>query len=418
LRPFASLPLALSALVISLGVARADEPPQAPPAEPAKAATPPAKEPTEAPKVESAPPKPSEPPKAASTPPKPEPLLVVERRARVDPPEGSAGPPTTAGTTGLHVELGLEAFVAYDLRITPSAQGNEWFHSFEIPRAHASVTGLYGPVQARIVLEAVRSASEGALIGVAGDSFVMRLREASAGYRLGKWLSVDAGVVPTLTIPELDGSFNLRAVAATPLESAGLSSPADLGATAKFHLPRGYGFVAAGAYNGEGYQRRELNRGKNVEGALEVHPFASTAARPLAVFASYVNGSSGTGSAKANRLTTALLWQGKRVRAGADFVYAWGVGENGLLRSWLVDGFVRVEPIDRLLLGARGFAWVRDATNTSDRVVEVTGAAGYRVADPLEALVAVSRTLLGDAARTALPGVDRWNVRVIARVVF
>lgn len=404
MRPFASLSTMLLAIAVSAGVARAEDPPVAAPEAP-KAAS-------EAPKAA------SEPPKPASEAPKPEPLLVVERRARVDPPEGSAGPATTAGTTGLRVQLGLEAFVAYDLRVTPTAQGNEWFHSFEIPRAHASVTGLYGPVQARIVLEAVRSASEGALLGVAGDSFVMRLREASAGYRLGKWLSVDAGVVPTLTIPELDGSFNLRAVAATPLESAGLSSPADLGATAKLHFPRGYGFVAAGAYNGEGYQRRELNRGKNVEAAVEVHPFATTAARPLAVFASYVNGSSGTGSAKANRLTTALLWQGKRVRAGADFVYAWGVGENGLLRSWVIDGFVRVEPIDRLLLGARGFAWVRDAANTSDRIVEVTGAAGYRIADPLEALVAVSRTLAGDAAQTALPGIDRWNVRVIARVVF
>lgn len=358
---------------------------------------------------------PSKPP---GEPPKAEPLLVVERRPSVVPPEGSAGPPTTAGTTGLRVQLGLEAFVAYDLRLTPTAQGTEWFHAFEVPRAHASVTGLYGPVQARIVLEAVRSAGEGALLGVAGDSFVMRLREASAGYRLGRWLSVDAGVVPTLTIPELDGSFNLRAVAASAHEATGLASPADLGATARFDFPRGYGFVAAGGYNGEGYQQRELNRGKNLEAALEVHPFAETGARPLAVFTSFVNGSSGTGSAKANRLTTALLWQGRRIRAGADFVYAWGVGENGLLRSWAIDGFVRVEPIDRLLFGARSFAWMRDVSRSDDRVIEVTGAAGYRLADPLEAFVTVTRTLAGDAARTALPGIDRWNIRVIARVVF
>lgn len=359
-----------------------------------------------------------EPPRPAVDPPKPEPLLVVERRPTIDPPEGSAGPATTAGTTGLHVQLGLEAFVGYGLRVSPTAAGTELFHSFELPRAHVSVTGIYGPVQARVVLEAVRSASEGALLGVAGDSFVMRLREASAGYRLGRWLSIDAGVVPTLTIPELDGSFNLRVVAASPSESTGLASPADLGATARFHLPRGYGFIAVGAYNGEGYQQRELNRGKNIEAAFEIHPFASTPARPLAVFASYVNGSSGTGLAMANRLTAAVLWQGRRVRAGADFVYAWGIGDNGQLRSWLVDGFLRLEPIDKLLFGARAFAWMRDAATVEDRIVEVTGAAGYRIADPLEAFVSVSRTLPGEVARTALPGIDRWDVRVLARVVF
>jgi hypothetical protein len=318
----------------------------------------------------------------------------------------------------LHVQLGLEAFVAYDLSIAPTSTGTEWFHSFEIPRAHASVTGLYGPVQARLVLEAVRSASEGALLGVAGDSFVMRLREASAGYRLGKWLAIDAGVVPTLTIPELDGTFSLRAVAATPTESTGLGSPADLGATVRFNFPANYGFVAVGAYNGEGYTGRELNRGKNLEAAVEFHPAASTVARPLAVFASFVNGSTGTGSARANRLTTALLWQGRRVRAGADFVYAWGVAENGAQRSYLIDGFVRVEPIDRLLFGARGFSWLRDTKQASNRVTAVTGAAGYRIADPLEAFLAVTRTLAGTKAAEALPGVDRWDIRIIGRVVF
>lgn len=349
---------------------------------------------------------------------KPAPLLVVERRPRVDAPEGSAAAPTAAGTTGLRVEVGLEAFVAYDLRINPAPSGTQWFHEFEIPRAHASFTGRYGPVEARVVLEAVRSASEGALLGVAGDSFVMRLREASAGYRLGEYLAIDAGVIPTLTIPELDGTFALRAVAASPQESTGLGSPADLGASARFFFPRRYGYLAAAVYNGEGYPGRELNRGKNLEAALSVHPFAGSAAGPLAVFASFVNGSSGTGSARAHRLTAALLWQGKRVRAGADFVHAWGVGEDGLRRSLLADGFLRLEPIDRLLFGARGFFWLRDAKDARDRVIEVTGAGGYRIADPLEAFLAVSRTLPGAPAAAALPGIDRWDVRLLARVVF
>jgi hypothetical protein len=347
-------------------------------------------------------------------------VFSLRTRASIDPPEGSAGPATAAGTTGLTVQPGIEVFAAYDLKITPGSgsTGTQWFHEFEIPRAHASLSGGWGPVRARVVLEAVRSASEGALLGVAGDSFVMRLREASAGYRYREILAIDAGVVPTLTIPELDGTFNLRAIGATPLEATGLGSPADLGATVRVTFPQGYGFAAVGAYNGEGYTNRELNRGKNLEGAVEIHPAASTAARPFAIFASYVNGSSGTGSARANRLTTGLLWQGRRIRAGADFVYAWGVGENGAQRSYIIDGFFRGEPVDRLILGVRAFTWARDVTLDHDRVTEVTGTVGYRIADPLEAYAAVSRTLAETNAEAALPGLDHWDVKIIGRVVF
>jgi hypothetical protein len=313
---------------------------------------------------------------------------------------------------------GLEVFVEYDLRVTHSGTTTDWFHNFDVPRAHGSLTGEYGPARARLLIEAVRSASEGALLGVAGDSLVLRLREASAGYRQGEWLAIDAGVVPTLTVPELDRSFNLRAVAATPLESTALASPADLGATARVNFPKAFGHAAIGAYNGEGYTGRELNRGKNLELATLVHPLAGGEAAPLGILASYVIGSAGTGKARADRLTGALVWQGARLRAGAAITYAWGVGENGLQRSLLLDGFVRAEPIDRLLFGLRAYSWTRDTAIVGDRIVGVTGAAGYRIADPLESFLAVTRTLPGAAAEAALPGINRWDMRVIARVIF
>lgn len=399
------LAAALAASLLVASTARADEP--AAPAAPAAAPMADASRPLQSPPHPSPP---AAPPASVS------PSLPIT--IAFAPPEGSAGPPTAAGTTGLVITPGLEIFAEYDLKIARTGAGTEWFHSFELPRAHGSLSGAYGPARARLVVEAVRSASEGALIGVAGDSFVMRLREASVGYRYEKLLAIDAGVVPTLTVPELDGTWNLRAVARTPLESTGLSSPADLGATIRVTFPKGYGFAAIGAYNGEGYASRELNRGKNLEGTVEIHPFAATAAAPLGVFASYVKGSTGTGRAQADRLTAAIVWQGRRVRGGAAFTYAWGVADAGDVRSIVADGFVRVEPIDRLIFGARGFAWMRDLADSTDRIVEVTGAAGYRVADPLEAFLAVGRTLPAGAAKEALPGLDHWDFRLIGRVVF
>ncbi len=350
---------------------------------------------------------------------KPAPATPPATKPATDAPLGRPAEPTAAGTTGLVVKPGVEVIAEYQLRVTRTAAGSEWFHTFELPRAHGSITGEYGPARARIVLEAVRSASEGALLGVAGDSLVFRVREASAGFRHGGWLAIDAGVVPTLTVPELDGTFAMRALAASPAERAGLYAPADLGATARALFPDGYGFVAIAATNGEGYTGPERNRGKNLEVAVEVHPLAAfETARPIGLFASYVAGSSGVEKARADRVTGALVWQGTRLRGAVAITHAWGVGADGDRRSLLVDAFLRAEPVDRLIFGVRGFSWLRDLATSSDRVTELTGAAGYRIADPLEAFLAVARTFPEAVAKDALPGLDRWTLRAIARACF
>lgn len=336
-------------------------------------------------------------------------------------PEGKAAPPTAAGTTGnLKVTPGLEVFAQYSLRRTSTLDGQSpWFHIFDVPRVHASVTGEFGPATGRVVLEAVRSASEGALIGVAGDSLVIRLREAWAGYRYKNWFSAAMGVVPTLTVPELEGTWRLRVVGPAPLEQTGMASPADLGITGRFNFPKQYGYLAAGVYNGEGYTRRELNRGKNVEIAGSFHPAPGGAARPFGIFASYVIGSSGTSAARADRLTASLLWQGVRLRAGAGLTHAWGLGDDGARRSMLFDAFVRIEPVDGLMLGLRGSYWDRNLAGAApDTLVNVTGSVGYRWARPFETHMAVTKQAPSNVAQSALAGSDFWEFRLVSRIAF
>ena len=344
--------------------------------------------------------------------------------------DGVAAPPTAAGNSGLSVTFkpGLEIIAQYTYRsMSDGAGGSQWFHLFDLPRAHASMQIEHKAVDARAVLEAVRSASEGSLMGVSGDSLVLRVREAWGRARWPATATADelvvegkAGVVPTLTVPELEGTWMTRAVGPTPLEATGFASPADLGGTVKLTLPSRYGHVAVGAYNGEGYTNRELNRGKNLEFAGSIHPFAAVAAaRPLAVFGSYVMGSSGTALARANRTTAALLWQGSRLRAGASYTYAQGVRDDGEQTGYVVDVFARVEPVGRLLLNARASVWARDTRQAdADTVTTLTGAVGYRVAQPLEGFVAFDRSLPTTRAQAALPGSDFWTLRVITRVVF
>lgn len=334
---------------------------------------------------------------------------------------GKAAPPTSAGTTPLVVKVrpGLEIFAEYAYRNTKFQNGDStWYHQLDVPRLHMALGAEAGDARGRVVIEGVHSAAEGALVGVAGDSVVLRAREAYAAYRLW-WLEGSAGIVPKLTLPELDGTWMMRAVAPSPQDTSGILPPADVGASARLELPEAFGWIGAGVYNGEGYTSRELNRGKNFEVAASIHPLAQGPVQPLAVFASYEVGSSGTGLARADRATGAFLWQGKMVRAGLAFTQAWGVEDDAERRSRVANAFVRVEPIERVLFGARVDRFWLDTNVDSDATVtQLTATAGYRLADPLEAFLVGTRSLSSDSAETALPGTNYWEARAVTRIVF
>jgi hypothetical protein len=349
--------------------------------------------------------------------------LVAPRALAQTPPAATSPAPlqapnaTAAGSTGLTVRPGVEVFAQYALRITNTDTGSDTTHDFDVPRTHASLTGSWQNARARVVLEAVRSASEGSLLGVAGDSLILRLREAYGGWNSPR-VDVRAGVVPTLALPEIEATWGLRAVAPTPLETARFVAPADLGVTARVAIPNGLGAVAVGAYNGEGYARREFNRSKSVEAMVILRPFAGGALEPLTAMASYTLGTSGAGDVRADRFTGALLWRGARVRGGATFTYAWGVDDRGDRAAWLAEGFVAAEPVASLLLGARAVRWQRDTGVDTDRVTTIVATAGWRVFRPWEVFLAGTRSIAGARTVQAVPGADHWDLRVVSRVVF
>jgi len=363
-------------------------------------------------------------------------LLSLARPASADPqsaqPEktATAAPSPALDTPGLHlvlpawmpsirVEPGMDIVAAYAFRASQPASGPlQWFHAFEVPRALGILRVSAGSAVAALGVEGVYSSSEGALVGVAGDSFLVRVREARVGYRLSDWLAVDAGIVPTFVVPTVDAAFGLRALGAVRVEQQGILSPADLGLTGRVIFPRGYGFAGAAIYNGEGYNGRELNRGKNVEIAALVRPAPGGPIAPLGLFAAYQNGSSGTGLSRADRVTAALLWEGERVRGGAAFTYALGVQDNGPREAAVVDVSLRVEPVARLILAARFDAYLRDMGAPDDRVFSVTGALGFRFAPPLEAFLALTRSLPSASAEASTPGSSFWEGRSAFRFAF
>jgi len=406
-------------VLLSLSEVAFAQPEPEPEPEPELAVPPVVAEPSQAAPTKPSEPPPLPPPPAVAAPVSPE---TPPAKPIVDPFSLSgarASFPLVDGLEPFVIEAHLSLFAQYVLSVRDDNGVTDWFHEFEVTRAHARIDAEFEGARARVLVEGVRSATEGALLGVAGDSFILRLREAWAGYTAWDIIETRLGMVPTMTTGPIESLWGMRMVAASGAERAGLLSPADLGGTIRGLFPKGFGWVGVGAYNGEGYSQRELNRGKNIEIATELHPFAfSDAAAPFTVLASYSSGSSGTGLARSDRVSTSLGWQGDVIRGGANFTYAWGNADQGDTLSLLGEGFIRVRPIERLSLGANAVFWKRDLASESDWLVTITGSAGYFIVDPLGIFLAVDGFLLGEQAEQALPPKDDVRFRVIGAVDF
>jgi hypothetical protein len=309
---------------------------------------------------------------------------------------------------------GLDVFAGYRATVPES---DAWYHEFTLGRAHAWLDGSMGPARARVLLEAVRSAGEGALLGVAGDSLVARFREAWVGFDLFDRVEARAGLVPTLTLPAVESAEGLRPLAASPLEQGELLWPADLGATARVRLPADLGWAGAGVYNGEGYWQRDLNRGKNTEFFLLAQPLAAlTWGQPLHLCLSYSNGSRGTGRARSNRTVGALWWQDKRWSGGVAMAYLQGLEQDGARSGWLGHVFLHARLWESLLLGARFTHLVRDQDAPADKLTGVLATVGWAMGRHLELYAALQRWLPGDRYQSAVPVSDRWEFQIVGRM--
>ena len=159
---------------------------------------------------------------------------------------------------------------------------SDWFHVFELTRGHLALGAESSHAEGRLLVETVRSAADGSLTGVAGDSLVLRAREAfvglsTCGRRRPAEPNLDLapclrtvrgraslGVVPTPLLAELDGTAMMGPLSRSTGERESWLSPSDAGVSARLDFGAA-AHVTGGVFNGEGYGQRELNRGKNGE---------------------------------------------------------------------------------------------------------------------------------------------------------
>lgn len=360
-------------------------------------------------------------------------------------PAGVAGAPTPAGrrVVASLEPLGVDVLAGVDLagsyvyrrqRAQAADGASDWFHVFELTRGHLALGAESSHAEGRLLVETVRSAADGSLTGVAGDSLVLRAREAfvglsTCGRRRPAEPNLDLapclrtvrgraslGVVPTPLLAELDGTAMMGPLSRSTGERESWLSPSDAGVSARLDFGAA-AHVTGGVFNGEGYGQRELNRGKNGEVVLVGRPLSPLGLAPFALVGAAAVGSEGVGLARANRWTGAAVWQGSSLRAGVAFTQASGILGDGAREARAFELFSRGELPLGFTVGGRVAHVQRNIAATGDALSTVVVFVGHRPAPLFEVDLVFDHQLPASITRSIVQGVDRTEVRLVGRFV-
>ena len=339
-----------------------------------------------------------------------------------------------AKTPGMTTKPGESplAFQSGDYKVTPvldiyaelrhqmfSNEQSDDLHEFRLSRAHLGFRALGTSARAAVILEAEHSAGGGAQMGLAGDSIIARFREASAGLHWNPWLIMEAGLIRSALVDALLSGWKLRPLAPVALEQEGLYAPADLGARAIGYLPQDFGEVSFSITNGEGYDSRELNNGKNLETVVRIRPLASIdGGKPLEFILGYVNGSKGSAGVLTNRLVAGAQWDTPRLGIGANWALVQGIQLNGEQEGHLLTSYIRGEPVEQWIVATRLLQFQRNTADKDDSILRAQCATGWRFASPVTLLVSGERSLPGETTKEAQPDTDKWVIRTILSARF
>ena len=163
------------------------------------------------------------------------------------------------------IRLGVLIFADYTVNQEPKirdADGNEVTYSaFQIGRTYLVVTGnLSRTVSFRVTPEVRRETGVGSSLN---GSYVFRLKHAWLQWNLDDHVSPGSharfGMQPNPWFEFYEPVYRYRFQGTIFDEREGYMLSSDVGATFRYNLPREFGDIQTGFYNGEGYSFAEVN---------------------------------------------------------------------------------------------------------------------------------------------------------------
>jgi hypothetical protein len=150
--------------------------------------------------------------------------------------------------------------------------------AFNVTRAYLNVTGQLNHLFAfRITPDVARETGAGSSLA---GSETFRLKYGYAQMNLDDWLwrgtFVRGGMIQTPYVDFEETVYRYRFQGNTFPDREGYMTSSDYGVSVRTLVPRGYGEVVAGVYNGEGYTRADPNDQKALEIRGTLRPFPSS----------------------------------------------------------------------------------------------------------------------------------------------
>ena len=253
--------------------------------------------------------------------------------AQVTPAAGFTPPDDTPS-----IRVGMTLFPLFTYQSNPTitdADGNVVNKSsFDVARSYINITGNLSHIVAfRITPDITRQSGLLALgtgNGVSSDSLVFRIKYAYAQFNLDDWMTKGSwtriGIQQTPWVDFEEGIYRYRfqgTVFAERIPLPTVMTSSDAGVSFHYNLPSNYGDFHVGVYNGENYQKVEVNDQKAFEFRGTVRPFATAvpALRGIRAHLVYYNDHY-NGSDERKRVMGNVTYEHQYLNAGFDYLSA------------------------------------------------------------------------------------------------
>jgi hypothetical protein len=253
--------------------------------------------------------------------------------AQVTPAAGYTPPDDTPS-----IRVGATLFPNVTYQSNPTitdADGNIVNKStFDVTRAYINITGNISHLVAfRITPDITRQSgllSLGTGSSVTSDSLVFRIKYAYAQFNLDDWMTKGSwarvGIQQTPWVDFEEGIYRYRfqgTVFAERIPLPTTMASSDAGVSFHYNLPSNYGDFHVGVYNGENYQKVEVNNQKAIEFRGTLRPFATSlpVLRGLRAHLVYYDDHY-AGSDERKRVMGNVTFEHQHLNAGFDFLSA------------------------------------------------------------------------------------------------
>jgi hypothetical protein len=227
------------------------------------------------------------------------------------------------------VRVGATIYADYTYQTSPDAtdaDGNSISpNQFNVSRSYLNFNGtLSRLIGFRITPDIARESGAGSSLN---GSLVFRIKYAFAQINLDEWVTPGSwtrlGIQQTPIVDYEEGIYRYRFQGTVFTEREGYLSSSDAGASFRYNMPANYGEVHVGVYNGENYNRTEVNNQKSVQIRGTVRPFPKGEAtiRGLRLTAFY-NADHYVRDGERNRFVAQATYEHPYLNAGFDYLHA------------------------------------------------------------------------------------------------